>query len=104
MPPPPSFEVYMQLTDRGRKKLLTVMEIQEVSARRVAAAAGWKSHTIMVRLLKGTTTTLTPDRAVKIATFLGVPVNDLFVPRSTTVAGQIVKPTVPARRTAKAAA
>lgn len=35
-------DIWMKLKDR--KKLLTIMEIQEVSRRELAMVAGWKSH------------------------------------------------------------
>jgi hypothetical protein len=54
-------------------------------------AAGWKSHTYLLRLLAGTANTVEPEPAVKIATFLGVDVADLFVPRVSVGGGQIAK-------------
>jgi transcriptional regulator with XRE-family HTH domain len=86
-----SFEVYMLLTDR--KRLARLIEIQEVSKRSVAAAAGWKSHTYLLRLLSGAATTVEPEHAVKIATYLGVDVADLFTPKVTKRAGQTGKRT-----------
>jgi transcriptional regulator with XRE-family HTH domain len=84
-----SFEVYMLLKDR--KRLARLIEIQEVSRRQVAAAAGWKSHTYLLRLLSGQARTVEPEHAVKIATFLGVDVQDLFTPKVSSGAGQIDK-------------
>lgn len=78
------FEVYMKLVDR--KRLARMIAIQEVSKREVARAAGWKSHTYLLRLLSGAVTTCEPEHAVKIATFLGCDVGDLFVPRKTSAA------------------
>ena len=78
---PPRFEVYMLLKDR--KRLARLIEIQEVSKRSVARAAGWKSHTYLLRLLSGQERSLEPEHAVKIATYLGVDVADLFVPKVT---------------------
>lgn len=78
----------MQLTAAGRKRLKTLMVVQDVSTRRLAKQAGWKSHTILVRLLSGEQDTLTPDRAALIASTLGVGMDDLFVPRSTTNGGR----------------
>jgi transcriptional regulator with XRE-family HTH domain len=86
---PRPFEVYMLLKDR--KRLARLIEIQEVSRRQVATAAGWRSHTYLLRLLSGEVRTLEPEHAVKIATFLGVDVADLFTPRVTSNAGQIGK-------------
>lgn len=84
-----SFEVYMLLTDR--KRLARLIEIQEVSRRSVAAAAGWKSHTYLLRLLSGEARTVEPEHAVKIATYLGVDVADLFTPKVISPSGQIGK-------------
>ena len=86
---PTSFEVYMLLKDR--KRLARLIEIQEVSKRSVAFAAGWKSHTYLLRLLSGEARTVEPEPAVRIATFLGVDVQDLFVPKVTSDAGQVGK-------------
>lgn len=76
------FGVYMHLIDR--KRLARLMVIQGVSGRALAKAAGWESHTYLQRLLKGQENTLAPEPAVKIATYLGVDVADLFVPRVST--------------------
>lgn len=84
-----TFEVYMLLTNR--KRLARLIEIQEVSKRSVARAAGWKSHSYLLRLLAGTATTVEPEHAVKIATFLGVDVSDLFTPKVSGSAGRSVR-------------
>lgn len=76
---PSKFEVYMLVKDR--KRLARLIEIQEVSKREVARAAGWKSHTYLLRILSGEATTLEPEHAVKIAAFLEVDLYDLFTPR-----------------------
>lgn len=67
----------MKLKDR--RILARLMVIQEVSQRSLAKAAGWKSHTYLGRLLNGTASTCEEEPAVKIARFLGVAVDDLFV-------------------------
>ncbi len=84
-----TFEVYMLLTDR--KRLARLIEIQEVSKRSVALAAGWKSHTYLLRLLSGDARTVEPEPAIRISTYLGVDVQDLFTPKVTSGAGQIGK-------------
>lgn len=76
----PPTEVWMELLDR--KKLAKLMLIQEVSQRQVAEAAGWRSHSYLGRLLRGEAKTLENDHAVRIAHFLGVGTDDLFVSRS----------------------
>lgn len=70
-------EIWMQLKDR--KQLAKLMLIQGVSARRLAKAAGWKSHSYMNRLLTGQVKTCSTDPALRIAHFLGVGVDDLFL-------------------------
>ncbi len=78
-PVPHRFEVYMLVKDRRR--LARLIEIQGVSRRQVAQAAGWKSHTYLLRLLSGQARTLEPEHAVKIAAFLRVDLYDLFMPK-----------------------
>lgn len=69
----------MKLIDR--KKLAKLLVIQGVSHRRLAAAAGWSAHSYVGRLLRGEVDTLDPESALRIARFLGVGVDDLFMPR-----------------------
>lgn len=88
----------MELIDPNRLKKLMV--IQGASGRQVSAAAGWKSHTYIQRLLKGDAKTLTPESAVRIAWFFGVGTDDLFVARSSSEAGDIAKWERKLRRTA----
>lgn len=83
---PKPFEVYMLLTDR--KRLARLIAIKDVSKRRVAQAAGWKSHTYLLRLLSGEATTCEPEHAVKIAAFLEVDLYDLFMPKVDTPSGR----------------
>lgn len=66
---------------KDRKQLAKLMVIQGVSARQLAKVAGWKSHTYMQRLLKGDAKTLGTDPALRIAHYLGVGVDDLFLVR-----------------------
>jgi transcriptional regulator with XRE-family HTH domain len=76
----------MVLTDR--KKLAKIMAIQEVSQRDLAQAAGWRSHSYLGRLLRGEVSTLEPEAAVRIAHFLGVGTDDLFMARSSSESRQ----------------
>lgn len=76
---PPLGELYMILRDR--KKLQSVMIVQEISQRELARAAGYKSHSYLGRLLRGEVKTLDGDAALRIAHRLGLPVNDLFLTR-----------------------
>jgi transcriptional regulator with XRE-family HTH domain len=73
-------EVWMRLTNR--KMLAKLMTIQGVSQRDLAAAAGWQAHSYLGRLLRGEVDTLDVEPAVRIAEYLQVGVDDLFVPRS----------------------
>lgn len=81
--------IWMKLTDR--KRLAKLMAIQGVSARRLALAAGWRSHSYMNRLLSGDVNTLEVEPAVRIAEFLQVGVDDLFMPRTSTSTEQNVR-------------
>lgn len=62
--------------------LKELMETKNVSARKLAVEAGWKSHTYLQRLLRGEETTLKAEPAARIAHFLEVPFSLLFVARS----------------------
>ncbi len=66
---------------RDAKKIAKLMVIQGVSQRTLATRAGYKSHAYMGRILRGEVRTLDPDAAVRIAKFLGVGVDDLFLVR-----------------------
>lgn len=87
----------MVLTDR--KKLAKLMVIQDVSQRELAKAAGWKSHSYLGRLLRGEVNTLDLEPAVRIAMYLGIGTDDLFVARSSSVVAQ----SAPRRRALAAA-
>lgn len=86
-----TFEVYMKVKDR--KRLARLIEIQEVSIRSVARAAGWKSHTYLLRMLSGEVTSCEPDHAMRIAAFLQVDLYDLFTPKTTSVTSHVGKQT-----------
>lgn len=72
----------------NRKLLAKLMAIQGVSARQLAKAAGWKSHTYLQRLLRDEVQTLEVEPAVRIAKYLGVGVDDLFVARVSSETGK----------------
>lgn len=76
---PPIGEVWMILQDP--KRLAKLMVIQGVSQRELATAAGWTAHSYLGRLLRGDVKTLEVAPAVRIAEYLGVGVDDLFMPR-----------------------
>ena len=69
---------------KDRKLLAKLMAIQDISQRQLAIKAGWKSHSYLGRLLKGTVKTLEPEPALRIAKHLGVGVDDLFLVRMST--------------------
>lgn len=64
---------------RDRKMLQRLMIVQGVSNRSLAKIAGWKSHSYMNRLVAGQVKNLEPEPALRIAKFLGVGVEDLFL-------------------------
>jgi transcriptional regulator with XRE-family HTH domain len=64
---------------RDRKKIKRLMAVDDVSARQLAAGVGYASHSYVNRILAGTITTVTPERAQRIAKYLKVDVDDLFV-------------------------
>lgn len=70
----------MQLKDS--KLLARLMAIQNVSGRQLSKVAGWESHTYLQRLLKGEVNTLQPVPAILIARHLEVPLESLFVPKT----------------------
>lgn len=63
------------------KLLKKLMVIQGVSARQLAEVCGYKSHAYITRILRGEITTVTPERAARIARHLEVPIDELFMPR-----------------------
>ncbi len=70
------------------KRILKLMAIQDVSARTLADAVGYSSHSYITRILRGEITTVTPERAARIARFFGVGIDDLFVPRLSSDSGR----------------
>jgi transcriptional regulator with XRE-family HTH domain len=70
------------------KGLRTLMVVQAVSQRRLARAAGYRSHAYMGRLLRGEADTLEPEAALRIARFLQVDLGFLFTPRSSSDAAR----------------
>lgn len=71
----------MLVTEKGRKKLATLIVIQEDSHRNLAKAVGWKSHSYVGRILRGEVRSVTPEAAARIAAHFGIPMDDIFVPR-----------------------
>ena len=69
---------------RNLRGLRALMVVREVSQRRLARAAGYKSHAYMGRILRGEVETLAPEAASRIARFLQVSTDFLFVPGMST--------------------
>lgn len=69
------------------KLLQTLVKSHGLTHRDLAAAAGYKSHAYIGRLLRGEVKTLEPTPAARIAHYFDVDLADLFVPRSTKVSG-----------------
>lgn len=82
-------EIWMELIDA--KRLAKLMVIQGVSGRELSENAGWKSHTYLQRLLKGLAKNVEPEHAVRIAYYLGVGTDDLFVARTSSDARDAAK-------------
>lgn len=79
-------EVWMEVKDP--RTIAKLMVIQGVSQRTLARKAGYKSHAYMGRILRGEVKTLDPEAAVRIAKFLGVGVDDLFLVRVSSKTGR----------------
>src|SRR5690349_20663093 len=71
--------VYMQVLDP--KKIKKLMVVQEVSARQLAGALGYRSHAYIGRILRGEIKTVTPTKAAQISAYFGMPMDELFAPR-----------------------
>lgn len=74
--------IWMELINRD--KLARRMDQMGVSQRELARAAGWKSHSYMRRLLTGEANTLNTDPALRIAHYLHLDVDDIFVTKVAT--------------------
>lgn len=86
--PPIPLDVYMKLEDP--RKLARIIAIEGVSMRSVARAAGWSSHTYLQRLLRGEVNTLRPEPAMRIAAYLHVAVDDIFVAKLSSANSHLV--------------
>lgn len=75
--PPTVGAIWMELINRD--KLVRRMKAMGVSQRELARAAGWKSHSYMRRLITGEAKTLNTDPALRIAHYLYLDVDDIFV-------------------------
>lgn len=85
-------EMYMKVIDP--KKIVKLMVIQDVTQRELAEAAWGEgaSHSYLGRVLRGEVKTgIKPEAAARIAHYLGVGIDDLFVARLSTDDGQSVR-------------
>jgi transcriptional regulator with XRE-family HTH domain len=69
---------------KDHKLLARLVAIQDISTRELARDAGWRSHSYLQRLIRGEVHTLRPDPAILIAQRLQVPVESLFLARTST--------------------
>lgn len=79
-------ELWMIVKDP--EKLRMILDLQGVTQRELAMAAGYRAHSHVTRLLKGTAKGLEPEAAIRIAKFLGYQVEDLFVIKMSSEAGR----------------
>lgn len=75
------------------KKIRKLMVIQGVTQRQLAEAAWGEgaSHSYLGRILRGEIKSIKTDPAIRIAEYLQVGVDDLFVPRLSTESAQNAK-------------
>lgn len=75
---------------KDHKKLQRLMILAEVSQQELALVAGFgpKSHSVIGRLCRGELKTIKTERALAIAARLEVPVESLFVLRSSSKPAQ----------------
>lgn len=73
------------------KRIKKLMVIKGISQRQLAGALGWESHSYLGRILRGQIKSVQPDIAARIAEYLEVGMDDLFVARVTTDTAQIAK-------------
>lgn len=73
------------------KRIRKLMVIKGISQRQLAAVLGWESHSYLGRILRGKIKSVQPDVAARIAEYLEVGMDDLFVPRVTSDAAQTAK-------------
>lgn len=73
---------------RDHKRLASIVIVQGHTHRDLARAAGYRSHSYIGRLLRGQVKSLEPEAAIRLAHYLGLPVDDLFVPKVSSVTGR----------------
>ena len=77
----------MVFTKEGRKRFAKLLLIQGISHRALAEQLGWASHSYVGRLVRGEVATVTPETAAKIASVLGVGIDDLFLVKTSSSPG-----------------
>lgn len=82
--PPLPVRVRSEYVVRDPKRLARLLVISELTTRELAAAAGYKAHSYIVRLVRGESRGVSEEAAHGIAGALGVDVEDLFVPSVST--------------------
>jgi transcriptional regulator with XRE-family HTH domain len=85
--------VWMKLHPRGRERLRGALLLRDMTHRQFADAIGWKSHGMVGQLLAGKRTSVSADSAVMISKVLGIPVHDLFLTESSSIAGPVPRET-----------
>lgn len=74
------------------KKIVKLMVIQGVTQRELAEVAwGVTHHSYLGRILRGEIKSIRSDPAIRIAAYLGVGVDDLFVTKVSSETGQSVR-------------
>jgi transcriptional regulator with XRE-family HTH domain len=73
------------------KRIQKLMVIKGISQRQLAGILGWESHSYLGRILRGDIKSVQPAVAARIAEYLEVGMDDLFVPRTTSNTAQIAK-------------
>jgi transcriptional regulator with XRE-family HTH domain len=63
------------------KRIKKLMVIKGISQRQLAEILGWESHSYLGRILRGEIKSVQPDVAARIAEYLEVGMDDLFLPR-----------------------
>lgn len=74
------------------KKIVKLMVIQGVTQRELAEVAwGVKNHSYLGRILRGEIKSIRSDPAIRIAAYLGVGMDDLFVAKVSSESAQSVR-------------
>ena len=77
----------MLVSKEGRRRIAKVLLINNMSQRELARQLGFKSHSYIGRIISGQVHSVSPDTAARIAVKLGMPMDDLFLPKSSDNSG-----------------